>query len=117
MSFGVVGGDMQPQGQVQVLTNIIDFGMDVQQAGDAPRWRHDGSTEPTADVNEHLTDGGVVLVEAGFPDHVVKELAKRGHHIQRGSDAFGGYQAIMRGANSVYHGASESRRDGQAAGY
>ena len=117
MSFGVVGGDMQPQGQVQVLTNIIDFGMDVQQAGDAPRWRHDGSTEPTADVNEHLTDGGVVLVEAGFPDHVVKELAKRGHHIQRGSDAFGGYQAIMRGANGVYHGASESRRDGQAAGY
>ena len=117
MSFGVVGGDMQPQGQLQVLTNIIDFGMDVQLAGDAPRWRHDGSTEPTADVNEHLTDGGVVLLEAGFPDQVVKELAKRGHHIQRGSDAFGGYQCIMRGGNGVYHGASESRRDGQAAGY
>ena len=117
MSFGVVGGDMQPQGQVQVLTNIIDFGMDVQLAGDAPRWRHDGSTEPTADVSEHLTDGGVVLLEAGFPDQVVKELAKRGHHIRRGSDAFGGYQGIMRAANGVYHGASESRRDGQAAGY
>lgn len=117
MSFGVVGGDMQPQGQVQVLTNIIDFGMDVQLAGDAPRWRHDGSTEPTADVNEHLTDGGVVLLEAGFPDQVVKELAKRGHHIQRGPDAFGGYQCIMRGGNGAYHGASESRRDGQAAGY
>ena len=117
MSFGVVGGDMQPQGQVQVLTNIIDFGMDVQLAGDAPRWRHDGSTEPTADVNEHLTDGGVVLLEAGFPDQVVKELAKRGHHIQRGSDAFGGYQGIMRAGNGVYYGASESRRDGQAAGY
>jgi gamma-glutamyltranspeptidase/glutathione hydrolase len=117
MSFGVVGGDMQPQGQVQVLTNIIDFGMDVQSAGDAPRWRHDGSTEPTANVNEHLTDGGLVLLEAGFPDQVVKELAKRGHHIQRGSDAFGGYQSIMRAGNGVYHGASESRRDGQAAGY
>ena len=117
MSFGVVGGDMQPQGQVQVLTNIIDFGMDVQQAGDAPRWRHDGSTEPVAAATDRLTDGGIVLLERGFPDKVVKELAMRGHRIQRGSDAFGGYQAIMRGGNGVYHGASESRRDGQAAGY
>ena len=78
MSFGVMGGDMQPQGHVQVLTNIIDFGMDAQLAGDAPRWRHDGSTEPTADAGEYLTDGGVVLLERGFPDRVVKDLAKRG---------------------------------------
>ena len=117
MSFGVMGGDMQPQGHVQVLTNIIDFGMDIQLAGDAPRWRHDGSTEPTADVDEHLTDGGVVLLERGFPDQVVKELAKRGHHVQRATDGFGGYQAIMKAGNGVYHGASESRKDGQAAGY
>ena len=117
MSFGVMGGDMQPQGHVQVLTNIIDFGMDVQLAGDAPRWRHNGSTEPTADVDEHLTDGGVVLLERGFPDQVVKELAKRGHHVQRAIDGFGGYQAIMKAGNGVYHGASESRKDGQAAGY
>ena len=117
MSFGVMGGDMQPQGHVQVLTNIIDFDMNVQLAGDAPRWRHNGSTEPTADVNEYLTDGGVVLLERGFPDQVVKELAKRGHHVQRAVDGFGGYQAIMKAANSIYHGASESRKDGQAAGY
>ena len=117
MSFGVMGGDMQPQGHVQVLTNIIDFDMNVQLAGDAPRWRHNGSTEPTADVNEYLTDGGVVLLERGFPDQVVKELAKRGHHVQRAIDGFGGYQAIMKAANSIYHGASESRKDGQAAGY
>ena len=117
MSFGVMGGDMQPQGHVQVLTNIIDFGMDIQLAGDAPRWRHNGSTEPTADVDEHLTDGGVVLLERGFPDQVVKELAKRGHHVQRAEDGFGGYQAIMRAGNGVYHGASESRKDGHAAGY
>ena len=117
MSFGVMGGDMQPQGHVQVLTNIIDFGMDVQLAGDAPRWRHNGSTEPTADMGDYLTDGGVVLLERGFPDQVVKDLAKRGHHVQRAADGFGGYQAIMRADNGVYHGASESRKDGQAAGY
>ena len=117
MSFGVMGGDMQPQGHVQVLTNIIDFGMNLQLAGDAPRWRHYGSTEPMADVDAHLTDGGVVMLERGFPDQVVKELAKRGHHVQRAEDGFGGYQAIMRADNGVYHGASESRKDGQAAGY
>ncbi len=117
MSFGVVGGDMQPQGQLQVLTNIIDFGMDAQQAGNAPRWRHDGSTEPTAEMDEHLEDGGTVLLESGFSDQVIKELAKRGHRIQRGSDMFGGYQAIMRAGNGIYHGASEPRSDGQAAGY
>ena len=117
MSFGVMGGDMQPQGHVQVLTNIIDFGMDVQLAGDAPRWRHNGSTEPTADMGDHLTDGGVVMLERGFPDQVVKDLAKRGHHVQRAEDGFGGYQAIMRADNGAYHGASEPRKDGQAAGY
>ncbi len=117
MSFGVVGGDMQPQGQLQVLTNIIDFGMDVQQAGDAPRWRHDGSTMPTTDSAEHLSDGGMVLVEPGISDQVIKDLAKRGHRVQRDTYMFGGYQAIMRGPNGAYHGASESRRDGQATGY
>ena len=117
LSFGVMGGDMQPQGHVQVLTNIIDFGMDVQQAGDAPRWRHDGSTEPTAGAGDHLEDGGVVLLERGFSDQVVKDLAKRGHHIQRATEGFGGYQMIMKADNGVYYGASESRKDGQAAGW
>ena len=68
-------------------------------------------------MGEHLTDGGVVLLERGFPDQVAKELTKRGHFVQRAEDGFGGYQAIMRADNGIYHGASESRKDGQAAGY
>lgn len=117
LSFGVMGGDMQPQGHVQVLTNIIDFNMDLQQAGDAPRWRHDGSTEPTADVADCLADGGVVFLEEGVPESAAQALRRRGHRIQRATEGFGGYQAIRRDGNGVYHGASESRKDGQAAGW
>ena len=117
LSFGVMGGDMQPQGHVQVLTNIIDFNMDLQQAGDAPRWRHDGSTEPTADVADCLADGGVVFLEEGVPESAAQALRQRGHRIQRATEGFGGYQAIRRDGNGVYHGASESRKDGQAAGW
>lgn len=117
LSFGVMGGDMQPQGHVQVLTNIIDFNMDLQQAGDAPRWRHDGSTEPTADVAECLADGGVVFLEEGVPESAAQALRQRGHRTQRATEGFGGYQAIRRDGNGVYHGASESRKDGQAAGW
>ena len=117
LSFGVMGGDMQPQGHVQVLTNIIDFNMDLQQAGDAPRWRHDGSTEPTADVADCLADGGVVFLEEGVPESAAQALRQRGHRTQRATEGFGGYQAIRRDGNGVYHGASESRKDGQAAGW
>ena len=117
LSFGVMGGDMQPQGHVQVLTNIIDFNMDLQQAGDAPRWRHDGSTEPTADVADCLADGGVVFLEEGVPESAAQALRRRGHRTQRATEGFGGYQAIRRDGNGVYHGASESRKDGQAAGW
>lgn len=117
LSFGVMGGDMQPQGHVQVLTNIIDFNMDLQQAGDAPRWRHDGSTEPTADVADCLADGGVVFLEEGVPESAAQALRRRGHRTQRAMEGFGGYQAIRRDGNGVYHGASESRKDGQAAGW
>ena len=117
LSFGVMGGDMQPQGHVQVLTNIIDFNMDLQQAGDAPRWRHDGSTEPTADVADCLVDGGVVYLEESVPESAAQALRQRGHRAQRATEGFGGYQAIRRDGNGVYHGASESRKDGQAAGW
>lgn len=117
LSFGVMGGDMQPQGHVQVLTNIIDFNMDLQQAGDAPRWRHDGSTEPTAGVADCLADGGVVFLEESVPEPAAQALRRRGHRIQRATEGFGGYQAIRRDGNGVYHGASESRKDGQAAGW
>ncbi len=115
LSFGVMGGAMQPQGHVQILCNIIDFGMNVQEAGDAPRFRHFGSSQPTGEI---MTDGGEVALESGIPMEVMRELVHRGHRIRFVSGSFGGYQAIMYDAkNDVYHGASESRKDGQAAGY
>ena len=115
ISFGVMGGSMQPQGHVQIVANLIDFGMNLQEAGDAPRIRHGGSSQPTG---EKMTDGGTVYLESGFPYETVRELMKRGHHISWDLGGYGGYQAIMYDAkNKVYYGASESRKDGQAAGY
>jgi gamma-glutamyltranspeptidase/glutathione hydrolase len=115
LSFGVMGGGMQPQGHVQILVNLIDFGMNLQEAGDAPRARHEGSSEPTDEV---MKDGGEVILEAGFSPMVVKALEARGHKVTVANDGgFGGYQAIMRNAEGVYFGASESRKDGAAQGY
>ena len=117
LAFGVMGGGMQPQGHVQVLTNMIDFGMNVQEAGDAARWQHEGDNEPTG---EKMTDGGYVEVETGVPWETVRELRRKGHDVRSGFGGFGGYQAIkveMRDGQRVYVGASESRKDGQAAGY
>jgi gamma-glutamyltranspeptidase/glutathione hydrolase len=114
-AFGVMGGAMQPQGHVQVLVNQIDFGMNVQEAGDAARWQHVGSSEPTG---EKMTDGGFVQVESGIPYASVRSLVQRGHDVRAGSGAFGGYQAIRWDVkNRVYQGASESRKDGCAIGY
>lgn len=115
LSFGVMGADMQPQGQVQILVNLIDFGMNLQEAGDARRLRHEGSSDPTGG---RMRDGGTVLLESGFDAAVVAELERRGHHITQARDGFGGYQAILwDGSRQAYFGASESRKDGQAAGY
>lgn len=115
LSFGVMGGAMQPQGQVQVLINIIEFGMNIQEAGDAPRIQHFGSSEPTGGK---MTDGGRVAFETGFDYKVIRELMKMGHQIEFDLGGYGGYQAIMWDAEKkVYYGASESRKDGQAAGY
>jgi gamma-glutamyltranspeptidase/glutathione hydrolase len=115
MSFGVMGGSMQPQGHAQIVVNMIDFGMNLQEAGDAPRIRHDGSSQPTG---YRMTDGGVVNLESGFSQECIRELMKRGHQVKSSNGGFGGYQAILRDAkNGVYIGASESRKDGQAAGY
>jgi gamma-glutamyltranspeptidase/glutathione hydrolase len=115
ISFGVMGGDMQPQGHVQVLVNMIDFGMNLQEAGDAPRLRHDGSSQPTDEV---MTDGGELALEIGFASAVIAELERRGHRIKAVRGDFGGYQAIRRDpGNGSYAGASESRKDGQAAGF
>ena len=118
MAFGVMGGAMQPQGHAQIVVNLIDFGMNLQQAGDAPRIHHDGSTEPQGLVKP-MTNGGVLNLEPGFPKETLDELARRGHTLKPADTAvFGGYQAIRRDpASGVYAGASESRKDGQAAGY
>ena len=114
LSFGLMGGDMQPQGHVQVLTDIIDFGMNVQEADDAARWRHYGGAEPTGEPSIGI---GTVEMESGFDPAVKAELAKRGYKIVEGTGNFGGYQAIMRAPNGVYWGASEMRKDGEVIGY
>ena len=115
LSFGVMGGGMQPQGHVQVLVNLIDFGMDVQEAGDAARWQHLGSSEPTGNV---MTDGGWVELENGFSWETIRALKNLGHDVRAGNGGFGGYQGILRDhENGTYQGGSESRKDGQAAGY
>jgi gamma-glutamyltranspeptidase/glutathione hydrolase len=115
LSFGVMGGDMQPQGHVQVLVNLIDFGMGLQEAGDFLRFRHYGGTEATGDAPDGV---GWVEIESGITEEVRAELERRGHRLVKGSVYFGGYQAILKdAANGVYWGASEMRKDGQAAGY
>jgi gamma-glutamyltranspeptidase/glutathione hydrolase len=115
ISFGLMGGGMQPQGHAQIVVNLVDFGMGLQEAGDAPRIHHGGSSEPTGEAME---DGGIVNLETGFDYEVIRELMSRGHTIQYDRGPYGGYQAIMKHPESgVYVGASESRKDGQAAGF
>jgi gamma-glutamyltranspeptidase/glutathione hydrolase len=115
LSFGVMGGAFQPLGHVQIVANIVDFGMNIQEAGDAPRIHHSGSSEPTG---ERMTDGGTVYLENGFSPEVVRSLVQMGHRFGVAGGGFGGYQAIrFDPVNRVYVGASESRKDGQAAGY
>jgi gamma-glutamyltranspeptidase/glutathione hydrolase len=115
MSFGVMGGGTQPQMHAQIMVNMIDFGMNLQEAGDAPRILHSGSSEPTG---EQMIDGGYVSLESGYSQKVRRQLMQKGHTLTDVVGAFGGYQAIMRDPKTgVYYGASESRKDGQAAGY
>ncbi|WP_457097029.1 gamma-glutamyltransferase [Lysobacter sp. P5_B9] len=116
LSFGVMGGAMQPQGHAQILMNLIDFGMNLQEAGDAPRIQHDGSTEPTGQATA-MSDGGEVDLESGFSYETVRALMRKGHSVRFADGPYGGYQAIMVNPNGGYIGASESRKDGQAAGY
>jgi len=116
MAFGLMGGDMQPQGHAQVIVNLFDFGMNLQEAGDAIRFHHTGSTEPTGTA---MTDGGILHIEDGLPQALLDELKQRGHVIQPESvGAYGGYQAIWRDpATGMYAGATEKRKDGCALGY
>ena len=113
ISFGLMGGAMQPQGHAQIVVNLIDFDMNLQEAGDAPRIRHMGSSEPTGEVME---DGGYLTLESGFSTDIRNQLTELGHALKDEKGGYGGYQAIML-IDDVYYGASESRKDGQASGY
>jgi len=114
--FGVMGGDMQPQGHVQVLVNMIDFGMNVQAAGEAPRVEHTGSATPTG--RPMAADGGLIRAESGLPEAVVLELRRRGHRVSRVAVNSGGYQGILIDPETnMLQGGSESRKDGAAVGY
>jgi len=116
LSFGVMGGAMQPQGHAQIVVNMVDFGMTVQAAGDVARFHHDGSTDPEG--GKAMTDGGVVEIETGVSQAIADELTKRGHKVKYSVGPYGGYQAIWRDPlTGAYWGASEFRKDGQAAGY
>ena len=115
ISFGLMGGAMQPQGHAQIVINLIDFEMNLQEAGDAPRMQHNGSSEPTGGK---MTDGGQLVLESGFDYETIRDLMRKGHKVGFELGSYGGYQAIMWDEiNKVYFGASESRKDGQAAGY
>jgi gamma-glutamyltranspeptidase/glutathione hydrolase len=115
LAFGVMGGDFQPQGHVQVLVNLIDFGMNLQEAADAPRIAHEGSSQPTGEPM--AADGGAVSVERGFAPEVLEALQARGHVLAEKRGVYGGFQGILRDEAGVYHGASDARKDGQASGW
>jgi gamma-glutamyltranspeptidase/glutathione hydrolase len=115
ISFGVMGGDMQPQGHVQIIVNMVDFGMNLQEAGDAARYYHTGSSDPRGST---MSDGGTLYIEAGVSDQLRRELTRRGHTLGVTIVPYGGYQAVLRNHETgVYAGATESRKDGCALGY
>ncbi len=115
MSFGVMGGSFQPLGHVQILMDVLDFGMNIQEAGDAPRFDHQGSSEPTG---EKMENAGEITIESGFSYETIRDLMRKGHKVSYALGQYGGYQCILYDEkNKVYHGATESRKDGQAAGF
>jgi len=118
MSFGVMGGAFQPLGHVQIVMDVVDFGLNIQEAGDFPRMNHDGSSEPTGE--KMMATGGTITLESGYPYEVIRELLEKGHQVgyTNAPSAYGGYQCIRYDpVRKVYFGASESRKDGQVAGY
>jgi gamma-glutamyltranspeptidase/glutathione hydrolase len=115
MSYGLMGGDMQPQGHVQIVVNMVDFGLNVQEAGDAARFHHEGSEDWG---RPHSLDVGKLRLESGIGEGVRAELSRRGHDLAPSDGSFGGYQAILRDpVTNVYWGASEMRKDGAAIGF
>ncbi|MEL8055807.1 MAG: gamma-glutamyltransferase family protein [Pseudomonadota bacterium] len=120
LSFGLMGGGMQPQGHVQIILNLVDFGMGLQEAGDAARWEHRGGCEPTDNLKGDTceSDLGVIWLESGIPEETRAELERRGHTIKCCQANGGGYQAIMRDFETgAWIAATEMRKDGNADGY
>jgi gamma-glutamyltranspeptidase/glutathione hydrolase len=116
MSFGVMGGDFQPQGHVQIIMNLVDFAMNLQEAGDAPRFSHSGGNTPSTGQQQSTT--GQIQVESDIPYETVRALMQMGHPVSFDLGGYGGFQGIMYNQKQdIYIGASESRKDGQAAGY
>ena len=116
MSFGVMGGAYQPMGHTQIVMNVVDFGMNVQEAGDFPRINHEGSSEPTGEIMEPT--GGTITLESGYPYEIIRELLQKGHQVGFMNGIYGGYQCIRYDPiRKVYFGGTESRKDGPAAGY
>lgn len=117
LSFGVMGGDFQPLGHTQIIMNLVDFGMNLQEAGDAPRFDHNGSPQPYGN-EERDNRGGEISLESGIAYETIRQLMMMGHKVGFGFGGYGGYQGIRYDAEKkVYYGASESRKDGCAIGY
>ncbi len=119
MSFGVMGGDYQPMGHVQIVMDVVDFGMNIQEAGDAPRIDHqEGNSDPTGPATGQSDGSGKILLEEGFSYETIRQLMQMGHQVGFGMGGYGGYQAIRYDpVRKIYFGASESRKDGCAIGY
>ncbi len=120
ISFGVMGGDMQPQGQVQIVLNRVDYGLDVQAAGDSPRWHHEGSSQSMGEDAPGMGPMGILHLEAGIPVETRKALIELGWPMGPSDGGFGHYECIeprKNGADRVYHAASEMRADGVALAY
>ena len=120
LSFGVMGGDMQPQGQTQIILNRVDYGLDIQAAGDSPRWHHEGSSQSMGEDSPGLGALGVLRLESGVPDRTRRALAAMGWKLGESDGGFGRYQCIERrlsGSERVYAAASEMRADGLALAY
>ena len=118
MAFGVMGGGMQPQGQAQIIINMVDYGLDPQEAGDSPRWQHEGSSEPTGQAAEGV---GILHLENGVPQATRAGLEQRGWVLGPTDGGFGGYQNVVRQDNGegrwTYGAATEMRKDGIALAY
>lgn len=120
MSFGVMGGDMQPMGQTQIIVNRVDYGLEIQSAGDAPRWHHEGSSQSMGEDSAGLGPTGLLRLETGVPGATKAALAGMGWRIGEPDGGFGRYQCVehrLDGATRVYAAASEMRADGVALAY